>query len=70
MTSTEQHIDDLVRDIASYEEALDYHRQQSQKYGRELWQALGIIHDMLQCHPVDDAIGKRARQFLHSHKVN
>ena len=68
--STENHIDQLMQDIARYEQAVEEHRQQASKTGRELWQALGIISDMIQCHPVDDAIGKRARQFLNSHKVN
>ena len=68
--STEQHIDQLTQDIERYEKAVDHHRQQAEKHGRQLWQALGIISDMIQCHPTNDAVGKRARDFLHSHGRN
>ena len=68
--STEQHIDELMKDINEYEEALRYRSVQADEKGRELRQALRIISDMLQCHPTNDAIGKRARNFLHSHGRN
>ena len=68
--STEQHIDQLTQDIERYEKALDYYRQLEYEKGRHLWQALGIISDMIQCHPTNDAVGKRARDFLHSHGRN
>ena len=68
--STEQHIDELMKDINEYEEALRYRAVQADEKGRQLWQALGIISDMIQCHPTNDAVHKRARNFLHSHGRN
>ena len=63
-------VEQLNHDLAVYAEAVEYHRQQSEQKGNELWQALNIISDMHQCHPMSDAIGKQARDFLHKHRRN
>ena len=63
-------VEQLNNDLAVYAEAVEHHRQQAEQKGNELWQALGIISDMIQCHPTNDAVGKRARNFLHSYGRN
>ena len=63
-------MDQLNDDLAVHAQAVEEYRQQAEKYGRDLWQALNIISDMHQCHPTNDAIGKRARDFLHKHRRN
>ena len=66
MTDDNQATRDRLNEQLSKE--INQLEEENRQLRKQLTTATGIIHDMMQCHRLNDHIGERARHFINANK--